>query len=154
MDHTTNYNLPLYTAQDETNYMTNWNGAMTSIDTAIKNSVDTTSSELENLSNKIDEYKEAITIGNNVQQIADVVPNNHEVTINFASVGLYAIYAVEESGEFQLYVGGQQKPIASSSKYNDNLNVINILIPISKPVTIIFQGTVNFNSSFKVFKID
>lgn len=36
MDHTTNYNLPLYTAQDETNYMTNWNGAMTSIDTAVK----------------------------------------------------------------------------------------------------------------------
>lgn len=36
MDHTTNYNLPLYTAADETNYMTNWNGAMTSIDTAVK----------------------------------------------------------------------------------------------------------------------
>lgn len=36
MDHTTNYNLPLYTAQDETNYMTNWNGAMTSIDAAVK----------------------------------------------------------------------------------------------------------------------
>lgn len=36
MNHTTNYNLPLYTAQDETNYMTNWNDAMTSIDTAVK----------------------------------------------------------------------------------------------------------------------
>lgn len=108
MDHTTNYNLPLYTAQDETNYMTNWNGAMTSIDTAVKAVDDkpvvdqTARNDVEQLQNSFNNLQK-ISLINFSGGLQNVYSNDNITGVSIVQLatlepGLYSIRAQVTSG--------------------------------------------------------
>ena len=67
-NNTTNYNLPIYMATDKPKYLTDFNNAMTTIDTVIKQVADSIPSNVEQIQEQL---TETTTTANTAKSTAD-----------------------------------------------------------------------------------
>lgn len=86
-DKTTNYELPIYVATDKPKYLTDFNGAMQKIDTAIKGVADSVAGATTNASNALEKATSAETTANGADTKATSAQTqattNHNILASF-----------------------------------------------------------------------